>query len=242
VKTNRPSTPVLHHSNLARSEAWLISSMCHVPSVTTNLWLARNFFVCLRLTVIVLIAVMNFRWALPPAKRPKRRINALDHDTASGQGISRNKIPLYHPEAVKKIKSPCSPPFLKGEMLKRKSTTVHRKYSIIPLIRVRVPLFGKEGSGEICGVPSGPLQFFHSSPFSKERETQCVSGFTSARQIPLFEKACPECSRREGLGEICVRNATESSQRDRLRRKGNFASHLGGIHVNHYVSKEIKAP
>lgn len=70
--------------------------------------------------------------------------------------------------------------------------------------------------------------------FSKGEETQCVSGFASARQIPLFEK--------EGLGEICVRYATESSQRDRLRRKGNFPSHLGGIHVNHYVSKETKAP
>jgi hypothetical protein len=163
----RSFTPVLHHSNIERSEAWLISSMCHVPSVTTNSWLARNFFVCRRLTVIVLIAAMNFRSALPPAKRPKRRINAADHDTASSQGISRNEIPLY-------------PPFSKGE------------------------------------------------------ETQCVSGFASAEQIPLFEK--------EGLGEICVRNATESSQRDRLRRKGNFASHLGGIHVNHYVSKETKAP
>ena len=149
------NTPTLHYSKSEYwSELWLILNMCHVRSVTTSLWRVRNFFVCRKLTVIVLIAAMNFRSALPPAKRPRRRINApvkQHHDAASSQGISRNEIPLY-------------PPFSNGE------------------------------------------------------ETQCVSGFASARQIPLFEK--------EGLGEICVRNATESSRRDRLRRKGNFASHL----------------
>ena len=150
--------------------------MCHVRSATTSLWPARNFFACRKLTVIVPIAAMNFRSALPPAKQPKQRINApagQHHDAASSQGISRNEIPLY-------------PPFSKGE------------------------------------------------------ETQCVSGFASARQIPLFEKACPERGRREGLGEICVRNATESSRRDRLRRKGNFASHLGGIRVNHHARRRLK--
>src|SRR5438445_12666085 len=49
--------------------------MCHARSATTSLWLARNFFVCRKLTVIVPIAAMNFRSALPPAKR-RRRINA----------------------------------------------------------------------------------------------------------------------------------------------------------------------
>src|SRR5439155_14116617 len=117
------------------SELWLILNMSRARNVMRSLWPARNFFVCRRLTVIVPIAAMNFRSALPPAKQSKQRINAPDHDAASSQGISRNEIPLY-------------PPFSNGE------------------------------------------------------ETQCVSGFASARQIPLFEK--------EGLGEICVRNATES--------------------------------
>src|SRR5215470_4328215 len=76
---------------------------------------------------------------------------------------------IFHsfPEAVRKFKSPCNPPFSKGEMLKRGNTIVHRKCSRIPLCRVRVPLFGKEGAGEICGVRSGPLQFFHGFPLPK---------------------------------------------------------------------------
>ena len=77
------------------------------------------------------------------------------------------QIPLHPPEGVKKFKSPWNPPFSKGEMLKRKSACVDRKYLRTPLFRVRVPLFGKEGLGEICGVRSGLLQFFHSFPFSK---------------------------------------------------------------------------
>ena len=59
-----------------RSELWLILNMSRARNVMTSLWLARNFFVCRRLTVIVLTAAMNFRSALPPARQPKRRINA----------------------------------------------------------------------------------------------------------------------------------------------------------------------
>src|SRR5215813_14224078 len=58
------------------------------------------------------------------------------------------------------------PPFSKGEMLKRESASVDRKYLRMPLFRVRVPLFGKDGLGEICGVRSG-LQFFSQLPFFK---------------------------------------------------------------------------
>ena len=45
------------------------------PKCHDKFMAGRNFFVCRRLTVIVLIAAMNFRSALPPAKQ-KRRINA----------------------------------------------------------------------------------------------------------------------------------------------------------------------
>jgi hypothetical protein len=156
-----PNTPVFHYSSIPlfqsehRSEAWLILNMSRARNVMRSLWLARNFFVCRRLTVIVPIAAMNFRSAWPPAKRPRQRINApvkQHHDAASSQGISRNEIPLY-------------PPFSKGE------------------------------------------------------ETQCVSGFASARQIPLFEKGvrgdlCSQCNR-----IISKRSAaTEGELREPLRR------------------------
>ena len=51
-------------------------------------------------------------------------------------------------------------------MLKRESASVDRKYLRMPLFRVRVPLFGKEGLGEICGVRSN-LFNFSELPFGK---------------------------------------------------------------------------
>jgi hypothetical protein len=110
-----------------------------------------------------------------------RRAEMIVSRTKNAKEAKVPQVPLFPSEAVKKIKSPCSPPFSKGEMLKREITTVHRKYSIIPLFRVRVPLLRKEGSGEICGVRSGPLQFFHSFPLSKGE-------FAQRRVFPLFEK------------------------------------------------------
>src|SRR5438128_4557574 len=64
--------------------------MCHVRSATTSLWLARNFFVCRRLTVIVPTAAMNFRSASPPARQVERRINApvkQHHDAENIQSL-----------------------------------------------------------------------------------------------------------------------------------------------------------
>ena len=40
------------------------------------------------------------------------------------------------------------------------------------------------------------------SPFSK-------GGLGLAKSLPLFEKACPEHSRREGLGEILVKKEND---------------------------------
>src|SRR5215831_16738745 len=93
-------------------------------------------------------------------------LRSLFNKSKHGSSRSRIQIPLCPPEGVKKFKSPCNPPFSKGEMLKRESASVDRKYLRIPLFRVRVPLFGKEGLGEICGVRSG-LQFFSQLPFFK---------------------------------------------------------------------------
>src|SRR5262245_14790594 len=67
-----------------RSELWLILNMSHARSVTRNLWPGRNFFVCRKLTVIVLTAAMNFLPASPPAMQDYRRSNVpadLRHDT-----------------------------------------------------------------------------------------------------------------------------------------------------------------
>ena len=70
-------------------------------------------------------------------------LRSLFNKSKHGSSRSRIQIPLCPPEGVKKFKSPCNPPFSKGEMLKRESASVDRKYLRIPLFRVRVPLFGK---------------------------------------------------------------------------------------------------
>jgi hypothetical protein len=97
-------------------------------------------------------------------KTTSRKFIAPSHQAARKE---IQKSPFNPPEAVKKFQIPLEFPFFKGGVLKKENNNWPPQYLRIPLFRVQVPLFAKEGSGEICGVRSGPPQFFHSFPFQK---------------------------------------------------------------------------